>query len=200
MIYEADDIVERYKESLACLLKIGTEAFYSTSYMERTISYSSPFSEFENGNSRKLAFDPILDVCKEIFPEASITLTGEELYGQFGWMADCYIRLALGYRPVAFEFLFLIFPIKELMEKYKLYHEMDFSEIESLYKERISYSKLDLVMKRAGMSTSSLVKETGLPLSTIRSLRFGYRRMAKAEAETVLKIASAIGIKPLTLL
>ncbi|MCR5349014.1 MAG: helix-turn-helix transcriptional regulator [Bacilli bacterium] len=62
------------------------------------------------------------------------------------------------------------------------------------------YSKMDLVMKRNKITTARLAETTGLSLATVRSLRYGYRQLAKTETETALKIASALGVKLQTIL
>ena len=200
MIYDSDDIVQSYVEALACLLSYGNKNRFASAFVERSIAYSKPFTELENGNSRMLAFSSPHQICLAVFSDASPVFDGQEIYSEFGWVAETYVRLALKHRPLTFEFLFLAFPISEMVEKYPLYHEMDFSQIEEEFQRRIHYSKLDLILKRFGITTSRLSSETSLSMYTVRSLRYGYRQMSKTEAETVIKIASYLGIKPLSLL
>ena len=200
MIYASDDIIQSYVETLACLLSYGNQQRFSPSFVERSIAYSQPFSELENGNSRMLAFSSSRQICLEVFFASSPTFKGDEIYTDFGWIAETYIHLFLQHRPMTFEFLFLAFPLSEMVEKYPLFHEMDHSQIEEEYRNRIQYSKLDVILKRLNISTSRLAQDTGISMYTIRSLRYGYRQMGKTEAETVIKIASYLGIKPLSLL
>ena len=200
MIYETDDLKEQYVSTLACILSYGYSKQCLPSYLERLIAYSRPFTEFENGNSKTLAFSSPQAIIRELYLRSDDARISNDINGVFGWMASVYMRLAIQLHPITFECIFMGLPLDELMQKYPVYHEMDYFHIEKVFMERIHYSKLDCVMKRLGFSTKKLSKDSGLSENAIRSFRYGYRDIKKAEAMTLMAIASALNVKPSTLL
>jgi|GEM_PF-4807069 len=199
MIYLSDDYVEKYIETLSYLLERSISEDYSFDVIEKSIAYSTMINELEKSNITLIAFSSVEKNYKDIFPYKDNEFFISNIYGKYGWIAECYIRLFLKFQ-ITFEVLFILFPIKEMIDLYPLYHEMSFSHVDDLLREKITHSYLDYIMKYKNLSNNDLVIMTGIPYGTINALRYAKRDINKLEAQSLLKISQALSIKMESLL
>lgn len=192
MIYLAHDYIERYQYVLAYIIRNAIRTKYITPYIEKQIAYSDTFSEFENSDVTKIAFSSCDTIYSSLF-DVNPSLSSNE-YDIYDWVAHAYITLFLKERAT-FEALFRILSIEEMLEKYKLYHEMDIRQLEDIFIERTRHSLLDVIMKSKKLSTKELSEKTKIPFSTLSALRYGKRDINKVEFRTVIRIAKALNIK-----
>ena len=167
-------------------------------HIQRKISYSEAISEFEKSNVTIIAFSSMEKIYSEVFTDYNNEYQYNP-YDIFGWVGYAYIHLFLNLE-ITFEALFFLIPIQEMLNMYKLYHEMDITHLEEYAKEVMKYSLLDVIMKRKKTSNNDLSKKTNIPVSTINSLRYGNRNITKLEAKKILSIAYALNVKIETLL
>lgn len=198
MIYLSDDYIEKYSNTLSYLIGRSANEGYSFDYIQRKISYSEAISEFEKSNVTIIAFSSMEKIYSGVFTDYNNEYQYNP-YDIFGWVGYAYIHLFLNLE-ITFEALFFLIPIQEMLNMYKLYHEMDITHLEEYAKEVMKYSLLDVIMKRKKTSNNDLSKKTNIPVSTINSLRYGNRDITKLEAKKILSIAYALNVKIETLL
>ena len=198
MIYLSDDYIEKYSNTLSYLIGRSANEGYSFDYIQRKISYSEAISEFEKSNVTIIAFTSMEKIYSGIFTDYNNDYQYNP-YDIFGWVGYAYIHLFLNLE-ITFEALFFLIPIQEMLNMYKLYHEMDITHLEEYAKEVMKHSLLDVIMKRKKTSNNDLSKKTNIPVSTINSLRYGNRDITKLEAKKILSIAYALNVKIETLL
>ena len=198
MIYKADDYVQKYENVLTYVLGRAITKGYSFSFIERSISYSITFSEFEKSNVTRIAFMPNDEIYEEIFNEVKNDYK-ENPYDIYGWLGYIYIHLFFRFK-ITFEMLFIALPIETAISMYPLYHEMDITQLFDYFAEVLRPSSLSLVMKRRGFTMKKLSEASNIPFSTIRSLKLGYRDIDKLEVFKTVLIASVLNVKVETLL
>jgi len=198
MIYLSDDYIEKYSNTISYLIGRSANEGYSFDYIQRKISYSEAISEFEKSNVTIIAFSSMEKIYSGVFTDYNNEYQYNP-YDIFGWVGYAYIHLFLNLE-ITFEALFFLIPIQEMLNMYKLYHEMDITHLEEYAKEVMKYSLLDVIMKRKKTSNNDLSKKTNIPVSTINSLRYGNRDITKLEAKKILSIAYALNVKIETLL
>ena len=198
MIYTADDYIEKYQNVLMHLLSKAIGLNYSYSFIERKIAYSDVFSEFERSNVTLIAFNDNERIYNAIFgnSENDLLMGDDTIYL---WLAFVYIHLFLKYK-VTFEMLFIALPIEKALNLFRLYHEMDITQVDKVFVDAINPSNLSCVMNNKKVSIKHLSGMTGIPFATIRSLKYGYRSLDKLEANKLVSIAFALNVKVETLL
>ena len=198
MIYLSDDYLTKYSDTLSYFLGRSYDEGYSFDYIEKSVAYSLPICELEKSNVTLLAFSSMERLYVNIFPSCHNDYNFDP-YDTFGWIGNTYLHLFLSLE-ITFEALFMIIPIKEMLNLYHLYHEMNFTQILECTKERMSYSLLDVVMRKRKLSNKDLASLTSLSASTINALRYGNRDIAKLEADKLLLLCRALNVKMETLL
>lgn len=199
MIYTADDYIEKYIDTLGYIISRAYLEKYSPLYIESIISHSHMIEELEKSNVTTIAFSSSEKIYHDLFPQFENDDYKYNPYDAFGWLAYIYIHLFLKYQ-ITFELLFIILPIEKGLSIYKLYHEMDIRQTYDLFEELVSYSYLDVIMKKKKMSVKELSLESGVSSSTINSLRYGKRDISKLESAKSYKLSRALNIKMTSLL
>ena len=96
--------------------------------------------------------------------------------------------------------LFITLPIETALKMYPVYHEMDILQLRDYFFKTLHPSSLSLIMKKRSLTMRQLSETTGIPFSTIRSLKLGYRDIDKLEVLKTILIANALNVKTETLL
>lgn len=198
MIYLSDDYVSKYMDVMSYLIGRSYHDGYSFDYIEKTISYSLLINELEKSNITLIAFTSVEKLYSDIFSN-SVNDYVFDVYNIFGWVGYSYINLFLSLN-ITFEVLFSIISIKEMLNLYNLYHEMDFVHLLNHAKEQMRHSLIDVFMKRKKISNKSLSEKTQIPVSTINALRYGNRDISKLEADKLLKLSQILKVKMESLL
>ena len=193
MIYLADDYVQKYENVLTYILGRSITKGYSFSYIEKNISYSATFSEFEQSNVTQIAFSSNEKIYSELFDDENNNYE-ESPYDIYGWLGYVYIHLFLKFR-ITFEMLFIALPIETAIAMYPVYHEMDISQMDDYLSTELFPSSLSCIMKRRNVTMQELASKTNVPFSTIRSLKLGYRDIDKFEVYKTVLIASSLNVK-----
>lgn len=198
MIYLSDDYMNKYCETLSYLISRSYHEGYTFDHIEKSISYSRVIEEFERSNVTTIAFSSMQRIYDDTFKSKDNNFI-LDVYDEFGWAGNTYVHLFLAMN-VTFEALFNIIPIKKMLDLYKIYHEMSFSQILEYAKGVIDSSILDVIMKNKSWTNEKLARETNINLATIKALRYGYRDIRKTEADKLLSLSRALNIKMETLL
>lgn len=187
--------LNEYVNNLEIIFSIGYGRKYSTSYIERSISYSSYFQNIEKDNK---GFAPITNdvtLIKDLFPNLKVDLLNMPHYNQCLWAAESYLRIQ-GETGLTFECIFLYIPINKMYEYFPLYHEMDFShiidEFKRLYAEK---SALQLLVERYHYSLSNLSKEIDVSYDMLYSLKLRRRDIKKTSVEIVARLSQVFNVR-----
>lgn len=191
-LYDYANLFER-------VLSTGYKLNYSTSAIERAISYSSFFQEIEKD---KNGFAPIItdiDLIQSLFPEYDVSLDKVPIYNQCLWSAEAYLRIQ-GFTQLTFEAIFLYIPINKMYHFFTIYHEMDFSQIiqefTTLYEQK---SALSLLIDKYKYSITDISKITNIPTVTLYSLKQRRRNIKKVSVEAIKSIADIFNVRIETL-
>lgn len=198
MIYIADDYIEKYQSVLEHLLSKAIGLHFSYSFVERKIAYSDVFSEFERSNITLIAFNDNDRIYDAIFGNSENDLIRES-DSIYSWLGFIYIHLFLKFK-VTFEMLFMAIPIEKALSMYRIYHEMDITQVEKVFIEAIRPTSLARIMECKKIKTKDLSIRANIPLTTIRSLKYGYRSIDKLEANKLIELAFSLNVKVETLL
>ena len=187
--------IEEYITPFERVLSYGHKHEYISSLMERSISYSPFFQDIENDI---FGLSPIISeefLVNSIFGLSDAKTIGLPVYNQCLWAAEAYLRIQ-GKTYLTFECIFLYIPIKKMYQYFPLYHEMDFSQIVDefvrLYKEK---SVISILSKNYRYSTNDLCEKTGIPYSTLYSLKQRRRNILKLNFESVSKLARVFNVR-----
>ena len=94
--------------------------------------------------------------------------------------------------------------IREILNMYNPYHEMDISQfcdhMIELYNSRKPYSNLKLLRIDANLSQSELSKLSEVPVRTIQQYEQKQKNINKASADTIIKLAKVLNCSVLDLM
>ena len=187
-LYEYANILER-------VLSAGYEYNYSTSAIERLISYSSYFQGIEKDSS---GFAPItndINIINDFFPDLKIDLLKLPSYNQCLWAAESFLRIQ-GETGLTFECIFLYIPINKMYEYFPLYHEMDFSHIIKEFKRLFNEkSVLALLIEKYHYSLKDIAKHIGVSYDMLSSLKQRRRDIKKTSVEIVVKLSQIFNVR-----
>lgn len=177
------------------VLSFGYKNGYSSSFIERSISYYSYFLKVEDDKRGlpPIAYDETL--IEDIYSVNKPNMFGVPMYSQCTWAAEAYLRIQ-GETKLTFESIFLYIPIDEMYLLYVIYHEMDFSQIVKEFKERFEKkSVLAKLSEKCRLSLSELSEKIGISQNTLLSLSSRRRSIGKTNFETVFKIAKLFDVR-----
>lgn len=185
-----------YVNLLERVFSFGYQTNYSTSAIERMISYSSFFQKIEK-NESPLINDSLL--LANLFQENNINLETLPVYNQCIWAAEAYLRIQNECR-LSFEAIFLYIPINKMYDYFPLYHEMDFShiinEFISLYKKKSVFS---LLLEKYNFTLNNVSKDIGISYETLYSLKQRRRDIKKISVEMGKAISDYFNVRLETL-
>lgn len=185
-----------YVNLLERVFSFGYQTNYSTSAIERMISYSSFFQKIEK-NESTLINDSLL--LANLFQENNINLETLPVYNQCLWAAEAYLRIQNECR-LSFEAIFLYIPINKMYDYFPLYHEMDFShiinEFISLYKKKSVFS---LLLEKYNFTLNNVSKDIGISYETLYSLKQRRRDIKKISVEMGKAISDYFNVRLETL-
>lgn len=108
------------------------------------------------------------------------------------WVGNVYAYVSW-YYSIKYEELFNAFPPSELILCYFPYHEMDIRKTVELFDKRLKIeSKLKIIREKKNYSQNDLSIISNVPLRTIRSYEQKSNDIAKAQVETIYKLAKAL--------
>ncbi len=109
-----------------------------------------------------------------------------------GW-ALCYYQWRTS---MSFAEIVKCVPIKDMILMYSPFHEMDIrhfcDRMDELVRMALPETKLKRLRLRLGLSQSRLAERAAVPLRTIQQYEQRQKDIAKAQAETVLKLSRAL--------
>lgn len=182
-----EDIINR----LAAIITYGLNEEYSYKSIEERI-VSSPFiNALENNEYNiELKIEKAVDMtyCVSLTTQADISIKGL-------FLAESYIKLFFYYNR-SFEYIFLYWPISCFLERYSIYHEMDFSNLRRDFESRIKETTL---LKRLAQERQikliEISKLTGINENTIDKYSRADKYLYGASNNNVYKLAKLFNVK-----
>lgn len=184
-----------YAALLTRVLSIGYKKEYTTSSIERLISYSSYFQQVEKD---KYILAPIItekDLINSFYPDLVDEINKYQIFVQCMWAAESYLKIQ-GKTGLTFECIFLYIPLAKMYQYFPVYHEMDFSQIEKeferLYKEESALSK---IIEKYGYTLGEISNNVGISYQTLYSLKKRRRDIKKINVELAHKLACFLHVR-----
>lgn len=199
MKINSDHDYEKIVLSIDYLLTKAEIDGYPSHIICHRLAYSDVLTSYENGNIQSFLYSNVSDVYKTLFYESKNN-ENIEMNWTNNWIAQAYIYLQETFN-ISFELLFMYFPFKKMKEMFKLFHEMDNTNLATYLKELMNdKNPLAVAMENRKVSTKALATITGISANSLASYRYGRRSIKEISLENGIKIANALNIKPMTLL
>lgn len=157
--------------------------------------------QFEIGNpsviSGKAAEDTVREMLGRVYPNEKFpeNIFAEERSPEYwaGWaLAEYQWTTAKRFKDI-----FNRIPLSKVISMYKIYHEMDISRfiesMDKIYDETVLETKLRRIRESRQVSQSELSKMSGVPLRSIQLYEQRVNNIDRAQAQTVYKLARALG-------
>ena len=117
------------------------------------------------------------------------------VYNDAYWCGQNYFDLHLKTNK-SFSYLFLKLPLKQMMNIYTIFHEMDFSSlVDYFYKKCEEKTIIRLLCEKTNNSLADISKDTLIALSTLKKYNTNDKYLYKASFQTVAKLVSYFDVK-----
>jgi len=164
MLHETN--VKKYIDSLAQLISCSIYLSSRPESVEQRLLKSEIIIGLENSDESFLN-QPLEYLFMNTFNiEPPIKVFG--LFNSlFYWVSEVYIRLFIKYKK-SFSYLFLLLPLRKLIEMFELYHQMDFSETYSVFENLMKEKRiLPLLINKNNLTMKKLSELTKINYNTI---------------------------------
>lgn len=157
--------------------------------------------QFERGNPAYVAGMSGVELAREVILKAYIKkelpkpTQSEERSPEYwaGWALASY----QWYYSRRFKDIFERIPLKEIINMYYVYHEMDIShfieDMEERYKAFKSVSNLKRIRESRGLSQAELSKQSGVNIRNIQMYEQRSNNIDKAQAQILYKLSRVLG-------
>lgn len=188
-------------DDLTAILSIGYFFKYSTEVIEKRISESKYFNNFNKDFFTSESYISTDEIIESIYFDADLDENTKNVtYNELEWVSMVYINI-IEDTGLGFEAIFCYAPIEKVIMMYRLYHELDFSKsVEWFNEERDKASIIKVLMKRMNMSNDYVSSKTNISLSMIDALKNRRRDIKKLDVERAFALANTLNIKIETLL
>ena len=174
-------------DDLTAILSIGYFFKYSTEVIEKRISESKYFNNFNKDFFTSESYISTDEIIESIYFDADLDENTKNVtYNELEWVSMVYINI-IEDTGLGFEAIFCYAPIEKVIMMYRLYHELDFSKcVEWFNEERNKASIIKVLMKRMNMSNEHVSSKTNISLSMVDALK----NMSKKFADEIQDIES----------
>ena len=179
---------------MANIISYGLVKEYSLEVIEDRISFSDMFRRLENSDSSFLNERTMHQEIGLIYSRDIDVDLYENKTSIAYWLGEAYIRLFFKFHKSIF-YIFLYFPLEDMINAYHLYHEMDWSELYSFFKEKTeSKTLLTMLIKKRGLSVNKLSTLTGISINTIQYYCSNDNHLFEAKYAYIDQIALALKV------
>ena len=186
---------DEYIDLLERVLSFAHQNLYSFGYVESRIVNNDFFKSLEKSDE---GYSPIItdnELIKELFPDSKMNLEDVPLYNQCLWAAESYLKIQEE-TSLTFEAIFLYIPLDEMYNYFPIYHEMDFSQIVSRFKELyLLDSVLQKLIDRSGFTICDISNKTNINKDTLYSLKDRRRDIKNASVLLVSTLANLFKVR-----
>ena len=186
-IFYKNDIINR----LSAIITYGVSKGYSYAFIEEKIISSSFVNGLEN-NYYDIGLS-IEDVIEETYKVKLSQKADISFKGLF--IGESYIRLFFELNK-SFEYLFLYWPLSFFIDKYEIYHEMDFSNLKNDFLELSNgTSLLKKLSQKNNLKYVEISKLTGIKLNTIHKYASNDDHLYNASYQIIHALSQLFGVK-----
>lgn len=186
-IFYKNDIINR----LSAIITFGVSRGYSYTYIEEMVISSNFIIDLENNyyNSSLSIENVVEDTYKtKLSQKADISFKGL-------FIGESYIKLFFELNK-SFEYLFLYWPLSFFIDKYDVFHEMDFT---NLKKDFIEFSKKSPLLKKLCQKKNikfiEVSKLTGIKLNTIHKYASNDDHLYSSSYQVIYKLSRLFNVK-----
>ena len=182
-----EDIINR----LAAIITYGLNEGYSYKSIEEHLISSSFVNDLE-----KNKYDIESKIEKVVESTYMVSLNVEADISFIGlFLAESYFKLFIFYHK-SFEYIFLYWPLSSFIERYNVYHEMDFSNLRRDFESKIKQTTLlrKLALERQ-IKLVEISKLTGINENTIDKYSRDDKNLYSASYENIYKLATLFDVK-----
>ena len=163
---------------------------------------SSICHQFEIGDpsliSGKSGKEAAMDLLEEIMPDSAILKENIISFERSpSYWAGYYLAYYQWYTSKRFKDIFLRIPLEEIIDMYKIYHEMDVSifvdDLNKRYDSVTLSTKLKTIREARSLSQNELAKLSGVSVRSIKKKKKKVNDIDKAQAQTLYKLARVLG-------
>ena len=153
---------------------------------------SDLIKQIENNDYSKVYDESIYDLFEEIF---DLPYKDDDPFFNFNdayWCGYVYTSIFYKYQK-PFSYIFSVLPLKNLMDKYAVYHEMDISQIFELFEElETKETVFARLLKEKKLSMAFLSKETGISINTLKKYKESNHNLYNGKFSILKKIADRL--------
>lgn len=157
-------------------------------------------ARFEQGDYSVIVGMSGVELAYKVLEESSINVTRIKPNYTVGRSAEYWAGWALAYYQweTALDFAEIVrsVPIKDIVNLYSPYHEMDIRQfcdkMNELYRGVNPETNLKRRRKNAGLSQRELAEQSGVPLRTIQQYEQRQKNINKAQAEYLVMLARVL--------
>lgn len=183
--YRIQDIRDTFARFFVIAIhnKMHLTAF--TDYLES----SDYVNNLEKGNTLGISNVQIEEEYHSIVGNSIAKDDSFGIYNDAYWCGYCYFELFLTlHKP--FSYIFLKLPLEKMLDLYKVYHEMDISQLEEYFHDREKEETiLRLLCKRHRCSINKLSKATGISANTLNKYRSSDKTLYNASFQNIYKLS-----------
>ena len=190
-----NDIYELY-DYFGRIIRYGIVKGYSSITIEQYISKSEIADDLENyATAAFLHTKTIQSVLSDIYQEQIDMSIIEKLDVIDMWVGEAYIRLFFKYQK-SFEYIFLYIPLEDMLHRFDVYHEMDWSQLYEYFEENIKKTALlRKLIKTRNVSINKLSVMTGINATTLNYYCLDDNNIYKTNNSNLYLLSFALDVK-----
>ena len=198
MITTADAL--RATEHMAQLFSLAVHAKINLDTVTSAIEHSAFAAQLQAGRCSQLANSTAEELFEGLFENVRnaeyLPTAGHAVYDEAYWCGWAYMQL-LFETHMPLPYLFLVLPLRRMMDLYPVYHEMDISQLFDLFKaERQNVTIMRSLLKRHGLKVPELSKRSGVSVNTINHYKKADENLYAASFQNAFRLARALDAPP----
>lgn len=176
------------------IISYGLLKHYSRDAIEDRISFSDMFRRLENSDSSFLNERTMHQEIGLIYSrDVDVNLFDNKSSISY-WLGEAYIRLFFRFHKSIY-YIFLYLPLEEMVTAYRVYHEMDWSELYSFFQEKIeSKTLLNTLIKKRDLSVNKVSSLTGISSNTIQYYCLDDNHLYEAKYTYIYQLAICLKV------
>lgn len=190
--------VSKLKSLLSDIFYIGLNMSYSYEYIEERICSSSFIKSLEDNNDDSFLYNAnSISIAQEIYPRLE-KYEIQDLINNTNplslWLGEVYFGLFFKYHK-SFPFIFLYMPLSLGIYSFDAYHEMDFSQFYSFFKELTNKDTIiEKLLKKNDFNYEQLSVLSGIKKSTLVNYSRNNENIYNAKYETLYTLSKLFNV------
>lgn len=158
---------ERAIDYFSKVISLAIETRIHLEVITDSISKSTLVKSIERNDYSLFYSKTYYEIFLDIFGASFVSDNSYMKYDEGYWCGYVYMNLFYKYKK-PLSYIFLKMPLSKLLDMYKIYHEMDISQVYEIYEKEIEKeSIISLLLKKHSISLENLSKKTGVSSRTI---------------------------------